>query len=259
MPYEPADGGSGRRVNAVQTSCDIVLKLRELDGAGVSELAAELNRSKATIHSHLTTLLDNEFVVKRGDTYAISLRFVDIGEYAKDQVDIYEIAKEEVERIAEKTGEVAQFMVEEHGRGVYLHKACGENAIQTASYTGNRKDLHCTSLGKAILSQFSEEHIDHIVDKHGLPPRTENTITTRDNLFEELETIRERGVAFDDEEVLQGLRCIAAPINHPTGKIQGAISVSGPTSRLKGDRFREEFPEVVMGAANVIEVNATQV
>jgi DNA-binding IclR family transcriptional regulator len=259
MPHQPADGGSGRRVNAVQTSCDIIVKLRELDGAGVSELAVELDRSKATIHSHLATLVDNEFVVKRGDTYAISLRFVDIGEYAKGQVDIYEVAKDEVERLAEKTGEVAQFMVEEHGRGVYLHKARGENAIQTESYTGNRKNLHCTGLGKAILSQLSEEHVDHIVDTHGLPARTENTITTRDALFEDLEAIREREVAFDDEEILQGLRCVAAPIKHPTDKIQGAISVSGPTSRLKGDRFYEELPEIVKGAANVIEVNATQV
>jgi DNA-binding IclR family transcriptional regulator len=257
---EPSNqNGSGRRVQAVQISCDILEALRENDGAGVSELADQLGRSKATVHSHLATLADNEFVVKQGDSYEISLRFVDIGEYAKNQVDIYEVAKEEVDRLAEETGEVAQFMVEEHGRGVYLHKARGENAIQTASYTGNRKDLHCTALGKAILSQLSTERIDEIIDRHGLPQRTDNTVSSRAELFETLDRIREEGVAFDDEEILQGLRCIAAPIEHPTGDICGAISISGPTSRFKGDRFHEELPEIVQGAANVIEVNATQV
>jgi len=259
MSDTPIEAPSGRRVQAVQISCNILEALREMDGAGVSELADRLDRSKATIHSHLATLVDNELVVKHDDSYEISLRFVDIGEYAKNRIDIYEVAKDEVDRLAEETGEVAQFMVEEHGRGVYLHKASGENAIQTASHTGNRKDLTCTALGKAILSQLPADRVDEIIDRHGLPQRTENTVSSREELFDALETIQEQGVAFDDEEILQGLRCIAAPIQHPTGDIHGAISISGPTSRFKGDRFHEELPEVVKGAANVIEVNATQV
>ncbi|MEA1931659.1 IclR family transcriptional regulator [Halohasta litorea] len=259
MNDTPTEAPSGRRVQAVQISCNILEAVREMDGAGVSELADRLDRSKATIHSHLATLVDNELIVKHDDSYEISLRFVDIGEYAKNRIDIYEVAKDEVDRLAEETGEVAQFMVEEHGRGVYLHKASGENAIQTASYTGNRKDLHCTALGKSILSQLPDDRVDEIIDRHGLPQRTENTVSSREELFDVLETIRERGVAFDDEEILKGLRCIAAPIQHPTGDIHGAISISGPTSRFKGDRFHEELPEVVKGAANVIEVNATQV
>jgi len=258
MTSRTSEPGSGRRVQAVDTSCTILKTLREMNGAGVSELADRLDLSKATIHSHLATLVDNEFVAKRGNTYKISLRFVDFGEYAKNQVEVYEIAAGEVDRLAEETGEVAQFMVEEHGRGIYLYKASGENAIQTASYAGNRKGLHCTALGKAILSQLSEAAVDAIIHRHGLPAHTENTITTREELFTELERIREQGVALDDEEILQGLRCIAAPIKHPMGNLEGAISISGPTSRFKGERFREELPEIVQGTANVIEVNATQ-
>jgi DNA-binding IclR family transcriptional regulator len=259
MTETPTGSDAGRRVQAVQISCDILAALRETDGAGVSQLADHLGRSKATIHSHLATLADNEFVVNNDGTYDISLKFVDIGEYAKNQIDIYEVAKAEVDRLAEETGEVAQFMVQEHGRGVYLHKACGENAVQTASHTGTRKHLHCTALGKAILSQLSTNEIDRIIDRHGLPARTKNTVTTRAELFDALKTIRSEGVAFDDEEVLQGLRCIAAPIDNPAGDTCGAISISGPTSRFKGDRFHEELPEIVQGAANVIKVNATQV
>jgi len=252
------ESASGRRVQAVETACDVLSVLRRMDGAGVSELAAELDLSKATVHSHLNTLLEREFVVKHGDTYAISLQFVDFGEYAKTELDIYEIAKAEVERLAEETGEVAQFMIEEHGRGVYLHKASGENAIQTASYIGNRKDLHCTALGKAILSQLSSERVEGIIERRGLPQYTEDTVTTPGGLFEQLDEIREQNVAFDDEEVLTGLRCVAAPVENPTGYRKAAISVSGPTSRFKGERFRESLPELVQGAANVIEVNAVQ-
>lgn len=259
MPANNATKDAGRRVQAVETTCRILDELRDLDGAGVSELAERLDLAKATVHSHLATLLDNEFVVKRDGEYEVSLRFVDFGEYAKNDVDIYDITCTEVDRLAEETGEVAQFMVEEHGMGVYLHKTSGEHAIQTASYTGNRKYLHCTALGKAILSQLPEERVDDILETRGLPQRTPRTITDREDLFDELDQIREQGVAFDDEEVLQGLRCVAAPIEHPTGKLQGAISISGPTSRFQGERFTEEIPDVIRGAVNVIEINATHI
>lgn len=259
MPTDNPSGNAGRRVKAVQTTCQIIDALRSLDGAGISELADHLGLAKATVHSHLTTLVDNEFVVKRNDTYKISLRFVDFGKYAKNDVDIYEITRDEVDRLAEETGEVSQFMVEEHGQGVYLHKARDENAIQTASYIGNRKKLHCTALGKAILSQLSEERIEEILETHGLPQQTNQTITDREELYEELEQIRNQNFAFDDEEALQGLRCVAAPIEHFTDDLQGAISVSGPTSRFKHERFTEEIPELVRDATNVIEVNATHI
>lgn len=254
----PAPDDAGRRIQAVQTSCEILGALQSIGGGGVSDVAEAVGCSKTTAHSHLATLLDNEFVVKRGDRYDVSLRFVDMGGYATEQVEIYDPVVDEVERLAEETGEVAQFMVEEHGRGVYLHKAAGENAIQTASYVGARKDLHATALGKAILSQLSAAKIDRIVDYHGLTAHTDRTVTTRGDLGEEVDAVREAGVAFDDEEILHGLRCVAAPIQYPDSDIAGAISVSGPTTRFKGERFHEELPEIVRGAANVIEVNASQ-
>lgn len=250
---------SGRKVKSVQTTCEILETLHAIDGGRISELAAKTGYSKATVHSHLATLRENEFVVKRGNTYNISLKFVDFATYAKKDVSIYEIAREEVERLAEETNEVANFMVEEHGRGVFLHKSRGKDAIQTASYAGNRKELHCTALGKAILSQFPDERVEAILDAKGMPEYTENTITDKEELFEELETIREENVAFDDEEILPGLRCVAAPIHVQDKEIHSAISISGPTSRFRGKRFRNELVETVQSAANIIEVNAMQV
>jgi DNA-binding IclR family transcriptional regulator len=248
----------GRKVQAVQTSCDVLDALRELGEAGVTELADHLGLSKATVHGHLTTLYDNEYVVKSDGKYRLSLRFVDFGTHAKRSVDVYEVAGEEVDRLAAKTGEVAQLMVEEHGRGVYLHKTVGENGVQTASYVGGRRYLHCTALGKAMLAHLPESRVDEILDRHGMPRKTENTTTDREELKAELATVRERGVAFDSGEIFQGLRCVAAPVTGHDGELYGAISVSGPTSRMKGRRFEEEIPETVLGAANVIQINAAQ-
>lgn len=245
-----------RIVDSVETSCRILEALRQMNGAGVTELANHLDISKAGIHSHLATLEKNELVTRNDDTYRISLRFLDFGEFAKQNIDFYDVVNKEAQALAERTGEVAHFMVEEHGWGVYICKERGSSGVQTASYIGDRKHLHCIGIGKAILASLPDERVDEIIDQRGLPKKTENTITTRDELFTELEEIRERSVAFDNEEILEGLRCVAVPVSSQDQGLLGAISVAGPTSRMKGDRFREELPEIVTNTANVIQINA---
>lgn len=243
-----------RMVRAVQTTLDIVEILKERDRVGVTELADELDRSKGTIHSHLATLLENEYVVKEGDGYRLSLRYLEFGEAVKEQLTGYDIVREEVDDLAQKTGELAQFATYEHGQAVYIYKSGGENAVQTASSPGHREYLHCISLGKAMLAYMPAEQVDGILDRHGMPAYTEQTITDREELREELESVRANGYAFDEEEKIDGIRCVAAPVQ-ADGEIFGAISVSGPSTRMVGDRYREELPNMVTRAANVIEIN----
>jgi len=130
--------------------------------------------------------------------------------------------------------------------------------VKTASYVGDRKHLHCTGVGKAILASLPEERVETIIEERGLPAMTENTVTDREELLAELAEIRERGVAFDDEEILEGLRCVAVPVSNQEKGLLGAISVAGPTSRMKGEQFREELPELVTDTANVVQINAAQ-
>lgn len=259
MSKPPQQSSDGRTVKAVQISCDILNALRALDGAGVTEIADHVGVSKGAVHTHLTTLKANELVVNRDGEYQLSLRFIDLGEYIRHQIEIHNIVEEEIEKLAENSGEVAQFMVEEHGRGIYLAKAEGENAVQTASYVGNRNPLHCTALGKTILAHTPEERVDEIVDRHGLPAKTSNTITERDELFDELERVRERGLALDNEEIFKGLQCVAAPVLNHDGEVIGAVSVTGPCSRMQDDRHEQEVAKMVRHTSNVIEVNAAQV
>lgn len=245
-----------RTVNAVETSFDILEYIQREEGAGVTALADDLSRSKGSIHAHLATLLDREYVVKDGDEYRLSLRYVDLAESVKDRFGIYEVVTDELDELVDENKELAQFAVEEHGRAVYLYKTHGAKAVQTASRVGTREHLHCIALGKAILAHLTEERVEHVVDRHGLPGFTDNTITDYETLTEELERVRERGFAFDNEEKIQGLRCVAAPVRGRDGDVLGAVSVSGPSSRMGGERFREEIPEQVMRSANVIEINA---
>lgn len=259
MSDTPRQTEEKRTVQAVQFSCDVIDALKELNGAGVTEIANHLDVSKGAVHTHLATLESNELVKKGDNEYRLSLRFLDLGEYVRNQIDIYSVVQEEIDRLAENSGEVAQFMIEEHGRGVYLYKSIGENAVQTASYVGTRNPLHCTALGKSILANVPEERVHKIIDRHGLPAQTPNTITDRQELLEQLETVRERGLAFDREEVFKGLQCVAAPVLDQEGEVIGAVSVTGPKSRMQGEYLESEVAEMVQHTSNVIEVNAAQI
>lgn len=241
-------------VKSLETMFTVVEALKELDGAGVTELGAHLDLPKSTIHNYLATLEQESYVVKDGTDYHVGLRFLELGAYARSQVEMFEVAKPELEHLASDTGELANLLVEEHGKGSYLYRTRGKMAVQVKGHVGTRAPLHSTGLGKAILAHLPEERVEEIIDLHGLPASTPETITSSDELFEELARIRDRGVAFDDEERLRGLRCVAAPIL-ANDDVVGAISVSGPTNRLRDERFREELPQKLLEVQNVIELN----
>ncbi|MFC7076878.1 IclR family transcriptional regulator [Haloarcula halophila] len=244
-------------LQSVTTTFEILNALKALDGAGVTELARHLDIPKSTVHNYLSTLEQEEYVVREDTEYRVGLRFLELGAYARHVQQLFEIAKPEVDRLAEETGELANLLVEEHGRGSYLYRTYGDQAVRVKAHVGTRVPLHTTALGKAILAFLSPEEVDEIVDRHGLDAPTEQSISSREELDEALAEIRDRGVAFDDEERIDGLRCVAAPVRDDGDEVIGAISASGPTNRLQGDRFREELAQKVLEVANVIELNVT--
>jgi IclR family acetate operon transcriptional repressor len=243
-------------VKSTRVTIDVVEALQELDGAGVSEVSKHLSVPKSTVHDHLRTLERLELVVNEDGRYKTGTRFLEFGGYARQQMKVFEVAKPEVETLAQQTGEHSNLMVEEHGRGIFLYKAEGEEAVQLDTYNGYRVHLQTTALGKAILAHMPEEKVHTIIDRHGLPKITEQTITDKDELLTELEAIREQGYAHDVEERVIGMHCVAAPLLGGD-EVLGAVSVSGPKSRMQGTRFEEEIPRQVLRTANVIEVNMT--
>ncbi|WP_436927473.1 IclR family transcriptional regulator [Halosimplex amylolyticum] len=244
-------------VKTAKTTFEILETIKNKNSANLTELTKEFSLSKSSIHNYLCTLEEDGYVIREGDEYRLGLRFLDLAGHARHQESLYKIARDEVRTLAEETGEMANLLVEEHGRGIYVYTAHGENAVKTDTYIGQRVHLHNTALGLAILSQLPSERVNEIVDQHGLPATTENTITDRGELFDRLEQVRKQEVAFDDEARVKGLRCVAVPIINNDQAVEGAISLSGPASRFQGERFRNELPQKLKDTANVIELNIT--
>lgn len=249
------DAPASDTVRTAETAFTVLEYLKDADGATVSAVAADLGHAKSTASRHLSTLVEMGYVIREGDEFRVGLRFLDFGQHARTRRAGYELAEAKVEEIAARTGERAQFIVEEHGEAVYLHRSFGEHAVRTDPGIGSRIPLHATSAGKAVLAHLPEAERREVLDQADLEPVTEHTITDRDRLLEELDTIRERGYSFNRQENLKGLHAVGVAVSDPEGGIVGALSVSGPTNRLEGERFREELPSLLLGTANELELN----
>ena len=248
---------SPRTLATVQRAFDVVEALQELDGAGVTELAEELGISKSSAYSYLSTLRENQYVVKDGDSYRLSYQFLHVGEYVRRASDVYRHGRTELDRLANETGRYVHLATEQDGLGVNLYKVRGAEAIGSRYQESKlqRPDyLHVSATGKAILAALPRERVEWVLDEYGLVARTTNTITDREELFAELERTRERGYSVNEEEEIEGIGAVGAPVLDRDGELLGSISVSGPAHRMEQAEYRARMAEAVTDTANAIEV-----
>jgi len=241
-------------VKTTEKSLELVEKLREMNGARIHELTDDLDMTKGAIHNHLSTLRHHGYVRQEENVYHLTLRSLTLGGHVRDTIPLYETGRPKAIQLADDTGMLVNLATEEFGRGVYLYQAQGEYAVNLDTHVGYRIRLHNIAVGKAIFAHLTQEHIDEIINTWGLPQATENTITDREELLEELESVREQGYAVDNEERTKGLACIGAPIL-VDDEVLGAISVSAPTRRLGNGHFDGEIIGKVVSTANKIELD----
>lgn len=246
---EPKKSG----VAATKTSLSLIKELKQKERARLTDMATSLDLPKSTVYYHLNTLEDLGYVVKDDGEYHLSLRFLELGELARSQLPIYEVGKPQVEILAKETNANGYLTVEQNDLGVilYLRK---ENEINLGDYVGQTVYLTSTAMGKAILAYLPESGVHEVIDHHGMPQMTSSTITSKEDLFVELEEIRERGYAVSKSEQVKGLHAVAAPVTSPDDTIYGTISIAGPKQIMSDDRLESELPEKVLSAANVVEL-----
>ena len=240
-------------VEADRTLFNIIEVLVEKNGATVTEIATELELAKSTVHQHLTTLVDLEYAIKFGQEYNVGLRFLTIGEQARQKYNAADLMKNMVNQLAQETGERVQFIIKEYNHTFYTYIAAGERGVTANRTAGKMRYLHSSSGGKAILAEMSNENIKCIIDRTGLPAETDNTITDKEQLFEEIDKIRERGYSLNKGESVEGLWGIGASVV-VDGSIAGALSIAAPRGRLENERFHQELPEVLLSATNELEL-----
>lgn len=241
-----------RTFKTTETSFAVIHAIEDEGGATFSELRSKLDLSKSSLYYHLETLEKLGYVVKEDGVYQLGLRFLSLGENAKRKEPAFSVVHSRARDLADRIPEEISFATEENGRLLVVYHDIGGSAM-TDFQVGQYLYMHATANGKMLLSEMSEERVDAIIDRWGLPKLTDNTITDREELKAELDRVRDRGYAINDEEQREGLRSVGAKVTKPDGTVIGSLAIDGATFRLTDEYIEEHAVQQLFETINAIE------
>lgn len=239
-------------IQAVSHALDLLEQFHEdVDELGVTELSKRLKLHKNNVFRLLATLESRGYIEqnKATENYRLGLKSLELGQTFIKQMGLLRQAKPILEKIVDACNETSYVTIFKEGYVVYLDVLETDMTVRVVSRVGSRLPSYCTASGKVHLAYLSEEEVNEILPNEELKAYTPTTISSRSQLKNQLEAIAEQGYAVDDEELDQGVRCVAAPIRDYTRRIVGAISISGPSMRLTHERIQEELVPLVLQAS----------
>lgn len=236
-------------------SVERAFAILELFAGGASELslkeiAGGTGLNKSTAFGLVNTLADLGYLQQNdgNQKYTPGAKVLSLANMVKVNNIIIRTVHPHLERLAQKYRETAHCAVESGDSVTYIDKVESPGSININTQIGTKNYMHCTGVGKCILAHGSAARIERILSGN-LKTMTYNTITNAERLKEELEKIRERGYATDDEEIEIGLSCIAVPVFSAEGKADIAVSLAGLTQRIQGPNREDMITELKAVAA----------
>ena len=215
-------------------------------GVGLADLARALDIPKPTAYRIMTTLEDRGYLHRTGaGHYQISRKLTEFQRGLTDEQLLNRIAHPVMQKLVESCEETINLGVLEAGEVVVINTIESPQGIRMSSKIGNRRYPHSTALGKVLLSGLPEREVERVIRLKGLPKLTPTTLTTVTALRAELQKIREKGYALDDEENEANGRCIGAPLFGAYGRMIAALSISGPAFRMTVERAHSLAPQLI--------------
>lgn len=222
-----------KRHRILEKSLLIIEYVSQHNGVSLTELSEFAELSKSSAHALVHTMADMNYLSREERTglYYIGLKSFEVGSRYVENNDIYRAAKEVLEGVSEASRETAHLAVLDGTDVVYICKHDSNQAIRMISYTGKRVPAHATAIGKALLTDYTNEELCRLYEGRNMERLTEHTITELDVLISQINQARMVGTAFEREESTAGVQCVAVPIHNREGKVVMAMSVSVPIFR----------------------------
>lgn len=223
-------------LQSVDNAFRLVEILCEVEEIGVTELAKQMELGKSTAFRLLATLEKWGYVRKNEENnkYRLGIKFAYVGTIVLERQEIIKYSRPYLEELSWETNETVHLAVMEDDCDIrFLDKVMGNSMFYMESFVGGKKPSYATGTGKALLSTLPDEKVLNYFKKHEIQRFTEHTITDPEEFLEEVKRIREQGYAVDNEESEIGLTCYAVPIYNANNEAIAAISLSGPTTRMK--------------------------
>jgi DNA-binding IclR family transcriptional regulator len=227
------------KVQALDRAFAVLDLLAESDlPLGLAQVATSLQLHKSTAHRFLMVLERHRMVERTSaGKFRLGLRLFDFGNRAIEQYDLRDRAQPHLRRLVVETEETAHLCILEGARVVYIDKIEPARSVRMITRIGASNPVHCTSVGKAILAFMPEEKVADVLRRTRFERFTHRTVATPEALRVEIEKTRRRGYAVDDEELEEGLRCIAVPVLDAQRQPVAAVSVSGPSFRVTAQKL----------------------
>lgn len=205
---------------------------------GISEIAQAVDLHKATAYRIVTTLVNYGYLewIAEIQKYRLGLELTNLGFKVIRRMDLRQEALPYMKELVQEWDETCDLSIFDQGKAFYIEVLRGNHALTIAAAVGQRLPAHCTASGKVFLAYLPQVELDAILNQ-SLTSYTDNTITSLEILHEQLEVIRERGYAVDNEEYELGICAISAPIFNRGGTVIAAIGGPSPTSRMTPERI----------------------
>jgi DNA-binding IclR family transcriptional regulator len=236
------------KVSSLERGLRVLELLAEKGSLKVSEVASHLGLHRSAAHRFLATLKELNYVVQDPSSrYRLSLRIFEMGMSMVNALGIRQISRPFMEELARLSNETVNLGFWDGREIIYIDKIKSREVLLTDLAIGTRVPAYCSAMGKAILAFRPREDQDAFVQSTKFDPLTPRTNTNPQRFLRELERIREVGFAIDDEEMVAGIRCIAAPVTGLGEYPDYALSISGPLSRINDDgmtRLADELKRV---------------
>lgn len=207
---------------------------RHASPVNLKQLATETSLHPSTAHRILGVMVENRLVDRiEPGTYRLGIRLLELGTLVKSRISVRQEALPHMQQLHQQLGETVNLSVRHDDEMVYIERtAAGTSMMRVVQIIGARAPLHITAVGKVFLAADDPDSVIAYARRSGLPRYTENTCADLETLQRDLEQVRQRGYAYDEEEAEKGVSCIGAGIYNDEGRLVAGLSVSAPSDRL---------------------------
>ena len=201
----------------------------------LKEISERTGLHPSTAHRILNDLTLGRYVDRpQAGSYRLGMRLLELGNLVKDRIDVREAALGPMRELHKLTHQAVNLSMRQGDEIIYVERSYSERSgMQVVRTVGGRAPLHLTSVGKLFLACDEPSRVRSYATRTGLTGHTRNSITDIARLERELTTVRNTGLARDDEELELGVRCMAAGIFDDQGKLLAGLSISAPADRLE--------------------------
>jgi len=220
----------------------------------LTEVASTVGLDKSTVFRFVHTLERLGYLERDPETkrYRPGLKVLRLGFTALNSLEVAQIARPYLRALSAECGETTNMTVRDGAEIVYIARNRTQQIISVNLELGSRLPVYCTSMGKAQLVDFSRQELYDLLGEGPYPKMGPNMITTLDDLVVELDKVRLRGYAINDEELAAGLRSVGAPVRGAEGQVVAAINVSVPSVRVSRQELETGLSSMVVETARQI-------